>query len=446
MIPYMVMCHVADSPSGLPEAATKFREDSPVFPLGHRHTVDNKLLKRMSGGIDTMEEGTIVHIGCGSVGSKIAVHLARSGIGPFKLIDRAAFSPHNVARHALVPVPELPGQAKAVLLAHQIELLRTSADPLPEDIVTLCQQPDLKTVFPENSRLIIETTGSMAVREMLAAMPPRKLPGKLMHCALYQSGKVGLMALEGNGRNPNVSDFVVRHRDLGIDHTEIASSFRTGSDSMARQVVGLGCGSHTMVMPDTRISLYSAGMAERARQVLAGRISKNGELWIGTLSENELQVSWKRFEMGRTKVLKIAEKNAWEIRILDQAVKQMSKEVKKCPEIETGSVLIGRISLSRRCFTISRLIEAPPDSKRSRSLFVLGIEGLRTKVEEIQKRSGGFLDYVGTWHSHPNGGGPSQLDRDSLEQMKKHRFGAPTVGIIWTPTRIHAIVDEGTLS
>ena len=299
----------------------------------------------MSGGTDEMEKGRIVHIGCGSVGSKIAVHLARSGLGPFKLIDSAAFSPHNVARHALLPVPELPGQPKAVLLADQIRLLRTNTEPHTDDIVTLCQQTDLKTIFPENSRLIIETTGSMAVREMLVSIPPRKLPGRLLHCALYQSGKVGLMALEGNRRNPNVSDLVVRHRDLGVDNPEIASSFQTPSDSIVRQSVGLGCGSHTMVMPDTRISLYSAGMAERARQVLAGKISQNGELWVGTLAENELQVSWKRIEMGQTRVLKVEGKNVWGIRILDEAVKQMTKEVKKYPEIETGGVLIGRISL-----------------------------------------------------------------------------------------------------
>ena len=143
---------------------------------------------------------------------------------------------------------------------------------------------------------------------------------------------------------------------------------------------------------------------------------------------------------------RIQEKNVWEIRILDEAVKQMTKEVKKYPEIETGGVLIGRISLSRRCFTISRVIEAPSDSKRSRSLFVLGIEGLRIKVGKTQKISGGFLNYVGTWHSHPNGGGPSQLDRTSLEQMKNHRFGAPAVGVIWTSTGFHAILDEGKLS
>ncbi|MCK4830656.1 ThiF family adenylyltransferase, partial [bacterium] len=274
LIPYVVECHVEDAKLPFAESAIRIRKDSPVFPLGHRHALTSKLLKRMSGGTDTMKNGPIVHLGCGSVGSKIAMHLARCGHGPFKLIDKAAFSPHNVARHALTPVPEIPGQPKASLLAEQIRMLRADAEPHIEDIATLCQHSDNKTrVFPDDTRLVIESTGSMAVRELLVALPPRKLTGRLLHVALYEFGKIGLMALEGHGRNPNVSDLIVRYRDLGVKINEIGSRFQISSDSISRQEVGLGCGSHTMVMPDTRVSLYAAGMAERARQVLEGGVN-----------------------------------------------------------------------------------------------------------------------------------------------------------------------------
>jgi len=92
------------------------------------------------------------------------------------------------------------------------------------------------------------------------------------------------------------------------------------------------------------------------------------------------------------------------------------------------------------------VIEAPPDSKRSKISFILGTQGLKEKVEEIHSKSSGFLNYVGTWHNHPKGGGPSALDKDSLEQMKRLRFGAPAVSLIWTPSGFKAIIDEGKLS
>lgn len=447
LIPYIVQCHVEDTQLSFPESAIRFRKDSPAFPLGHRHAMTSKLLKTMSGGRDKMKDGPIVHLGCGSVGSKIAMHLARSGHGPFKLIDQATFSPHNAARHALMPIPEIPGQPKATFLAKQIKMLQAEADPYNYDITELCRTPDMKKlVFPNDTRLVIESTGSMAVRELLADMSLKKLYGRLLHVALYESGKVGIMALEGNNRNPNVCDLVIRFWDERIDDHDIRSNFQTPSNGMSRQEVGLGCGSHTLVMPDTRISLYAAGIAERARQFIEGDITQSGELWIGTLQANELQVSWRLVELGQTKVLNIKAKNEWQIRILKQALDQISKEVEKYEEIETGGVLIGRISLTRRCFTISRVIEATPDSKRSPSLFVLGTQGLKKQVKEIHDKSGGFLSYVGTWHSHPKGGEPSALDRDSFERMKRHRFGAPAVSLIWTPSRFKTIIDEGKLS
>jgi len=76
----------------------------------------------------------------------------------------------------------------------------------------------------------------------------------------------------------------------------------------------------------------------------------------------------------------------------------------------------------------------------------LGIQGLRKRVEEIGKTSGGTLSYVGTWHSHPRGGDASSIDKDSLEGIKKLRFGAPSLGLIWTPSGFKAIVDEGKLA
>ena len=447
LIPYMVECRVEDAQSPFSGSAIRVREDSPVFPLGHRHVLTSELLRRMSGGTNTMKNGPIIHIGCGSVGSKIAIHLARCGHGPFKLIDKAAFSPHNVARHALIPIPELPGQPKAAFLAEQIKMLRTDAEAYNTDVANLYHRSDnKKNVFPDDTRLVIESTGSMAVREFLAALPPSEPSGRVLHAALYQSGEIGLIALEGHARNPNVSDLVVRFRDVGIDNENIRSKFQTASDSISRQDVGLGCGSSTMVMPDARVSLYAAGMAERARQFLESSVPQNGELWVGTLDENELQVSWRLFELGQSKVLNIKAQNIWEIRILKQALDQITKEVEKYGADETGGVLIGRISLSRRCFTISRVLEAPQDSKRSQTLFILGTDGLKKKVKEINDKSGGYLNYVGTWHSHPKGGEPSKMDKDSLEQMKKLRFGAPAVSLIWTPSGFNAIIDEGKLS
>ena len=447
LIPYMISCNIDETQLPITEIAVRIRNDSPVLPLGHRHALSSRLLRKMSGGKEILNSTPTVFIGCGSIGSKIAMHLARAGQGPFCLIDRGIFSPHNAARHALTGLPEIPGQPKALLLAQEIKLLRQDAEPICDDIINICKHPKNKSSqFPKDTRLIIESTGSQAVREMLTTLSPNSLPGRLFHAALYEDGKIGIVAIEGPSRNPNVNDLIIRFWDERIDNPGLTSKFTDNTESLSRQEVGLGCGSHTMVMSDGRVSVFAAGMSERARQILEKGASDTGEIWFGLLDNHELGVAWEHFALPQTTVLKIKAQNRWEVRILKEVSDQIAQDVKEWGNFETGGVLIGRISLIRRCFTVSRVIQAPPDSERSETAFVLGVEGLTRKVQEILKKSGGTLNYVGTWHSHPHGGGASSIDKKSLERIKTLRFKAPFLGLIWTPSGFKAIIDEGKLA
>ena len=59
------------------------------------------VFSRNSGLIETnwMDEQCAVICGCGSVGSCIALQLARSGVGRFVLVDTDCMEIHNVCRH-----------------------------------------------------------------------------------------------------------------------------------------------------------------------------------------------------------------------------------------------------------------------------------------------------------------------------------------------------------
>ena len=46
-----------------------------------------------------MTEKKVVVLGCGSVGSLIAMELARSGVGNFLLVDADTLEYHNLCRH-----------------------------------------------------------------------------------------------------------------------------------------------------------------------------------------------------------------------------------------------------------------------------------------------------------------------------------------------------------
>jgi len=417
-----------------------------VVALGHRHMLNKRLLRQMSGYDLNIENGPVVMIGCGSVGSKIAMHLARSGCGPFYLIDNGIFAPHNAARHALT-FPEIPIK-KTELLAEEINYLRQNVKFLSCDVISILDKPpnDNETI-PPNTSLIIETTGSIAVREKLASLRPENLPGRLFHAALYESGHIGVIAIEGQLRNPNVDDLLVKFWDARVNDEQLFLKFSKNETIANRQDVGMGCGSYTMVMPDTRISVYAAGMAEKARHIIEKGCPENGELWIGLLDASDMGVQWKKYSQKRSTILRTRGSNEWEIRILEEAHDQITEEARKWKNIETGGVLIGRIFLNRRCITVARVIEAPIDSVRRENSFILGTQDLRKTVSNIFDRTGGTLGYVGTWHSHPYGpAAPSSTDRNALDRIKTLRLGAPALFLIWTPNGFVAIIDEGKLA
>lgn len=65
------------------------------------YTMTKKLFSRSAGLIETnwLNEVCAVISGCGSVGSLVALQLARSGVGRFVLIDEDCVEIHNVCRH-----------------------------------------------------------------------------------------------------------------------------------------------------------------------------------------------------------------------------------------------------------------------------------------------------------------------------------------------------------
>jgi len=174
---------------------------------------------------------------------------------------------------------------------------------------------------------------------------------------------------------------------------------------------------------------------------------ENGELWIGLLDDFNMGIRWTRHIQEQSTILKTSGNNEWEIRILQEAQNKITEDAIKWGNVETGGVLIGRIFLNRRSITIARVFDAPVDSKRSAFSFVLGTKDLKKEITKIFEKSGGVLTYVGTWHSHPYGAGEaSGTDRDSYAKIKALRLGAPSVFLIWTPSRLNAIVDEGKIS
>ena len=107
--------------------------------------------------------------------------MARSGTGPSIVIDNKNLSPHNAARHALLPEAINKDStwfgSKARALALAINGLGQDSSYFDADVTQAVHDSKLlKKLFPRKAWAVINTTASLAVREALAAIEPKKLP------------------------------------------------------------------------------------------------------------------------------------------------------------------------------------------------------------------------------------------------------------------------------
>lgn len=418
-----------------------------VRPAAHHHSISRPLLARMTGGAVNLERPRWTLVGAGSLGSKLALHLARAGNGPEVVLDKSSMTPHNAARHALVPVTgdmQLLGMdAKARVLCEALRGLDHEATPLAADVVAvLTSRRNSHRLGSERSWAVVNSTASLVVREAIAAT--RRMPVRVIETLLFTGGLAGLVTTEGPGRNPNTTDLMAEFYTLLREDAVLARIIFGSDDNVSRRSIGQGCGSLTMAMSDGRLSLFAAGMSEYllARQ-RDGLPHDGGEILIGRLSEDGLGLKWHTRSIPPVLVVRAMNRKSWCAHIHSRALTKIRGETARWPKVETGGVLMGRISEVSRTVHVVDVLSPPEDSSRSADEFVLGRRGLRQQMAAYSEAVGWSLYCLGTWHSHLSPGGPSETDRATAKAVSLARL-TPSLFLIHTPTDFHALLADAT--
>lgn len=418
---------------------------TPVLPAAHRDAISVPLLRKLSGISAAAPAPFWSLLGAGSLGSKLGMHLARMGMAPASIIDSAEWKPNNAARHALIPdrrrhVGAWMGN-KATILADAVASFAQPAEPSAKNIATLLRNVDeRKKILPKKATLLVNATASLVAHEVLGAEAADALP-RVAEATLYADSTVGVLTLEGPDRNPNCLDIMAEGYGFMARDDQLRNKVLTGPEGLGRQEVGEGCGSLTMAVTDSGISMMAAPMAELIRRILSDPDHyPHGTLWTGTTQEDGLSVSWDAHDVGACIVVSLGD-TGWTVRIGATAHAKIVNDVAKWPGIETGGILIGRLSEIARSIHVVDILEAPPDSERSAAEFVLGTKGVRVALADYDDRTGGALYCLGTWHSHLAAMGPSSYDHDTAKTVALARL-APSVLLIHTPDGYHAILAD----
>jgi hypothetical protein len=420
---------------------------TPVFPMGLQQAISENLLRSFSNELEPLEAKSIALVGCGSLGAKIAIHLARAGHAPGTVIDKGYLSPHNAARHALLPemgVMQLDWmRPKANVIASAINSLDQHTKDFQADVSQIGHDRDLrKKLFPKKVKIIINATASITVREALAQISTQEIKARVIETALFSEGHVGLMSLEGPDRNPKTLDLLAFAYQLMHDDDEIRALVLQQPEAAQYNTHGQGCGSLTMRMSDARISQFAASMTQGITALIREKSAHDtGLLFLGKLGVDGISLGWQRHTVAPVQIVPMDNNADWHIRVSDRAHQKILAEYSKFPTVETGGILLGRASQNWQSFLVTDVLSAPLDSKRMPEKFILGVEGIQEAVAEYIAATNNTLYCLGTWHSHLSLGGPSTEDYKTAAILAKSQAMMSAM-LIYTPDGYKGILAE----
>jgi len=414
------LCFVIISPESL-------RDEDKVLSFGHREPLTPEFARTLSEASPIAALARPLVVGCGALGSKLSLHLAKAGFVAQRLVDYASLGPHHLVRHALLG--EHLGKTKAEGVCDAI----LGLFPGQRDLGTEVVPRTLSDALADRSKLedrsiVIDATASASVREQWITAD---LPADLRVCRveLASRGELGLLAFEGRGRNPRVDDLQLYLFDLARTNPVVSSWLRGHSKDKPDFEdigIGLGCSSATFRMPDDLVSFHAAALTRALHRVAD---QERGHLVI--TSDSDREPATKIITVPPVTILSVSERPGWSVRIAASAMTSMRSGLVANGRRETGGLLVGYAHVKRKIVYVAAALAPSPDSQGSRYKFVRGVEGYPAAIEDIEIATGGILGYIGEWHTHPEGStSPSSTDLTALETIRRRLAPAEVPGML----------------
>jgi hypothetical protein len=419
-------------------------QDLPVESAAHNHELGVELCRTLSGVGELAGRWTL--IGAGSIGSKIALHLARQGMAPSHVVDSGIMRAHNSIRHGLMPQAQPAQMAftgyKATLLCEAIAAFSQRAAPTYGDAAECLRVPAVRRqIIPRGTIALVNSAASIRVREAIAALSPSEMSAPVVETSLFSDGRVGLITFEGPDRTPNTGDLISEFYRIAAATPFLQRVLFDGGKDLARVGIGEGCGSATMVLSDAKLSAYAAAMAQILSDKLEMSHPQGGGISIGVSGEDGISLTWTHNAAPNVQVFPAANLPGWTVRLSNRVEAAILADISLWPDVETGGILMGRMSEISRTFYIVDILAAPPDSQRSAACFSLGVIGLQSALKEYSERHGWSLYCLGTWHNHLGSGDPSGLDKQTARSVALARI-APSLLLIKSPGGYSALVAD----
>lgn len=363
-------------------------------------------------GRDSADDRRIIGIGAGALGSQVIMNCARAAFGRWTIIDRDRLLPHNVTRHALGEFGV--GYHKAVVLASVANLLTDDLDAFDFVVAdVLAPGPDRQLVEErlDKADLIVDLAASIAVGRYLALDAPGS--SRRVSFFLNPAGSDLVMLSEDRDRQVRLHMLEMQYYRAGWRDERLRGHLRRPEGGVR---YGRSCRDVSLRLPQEFVGLHAAIAARELR----GAADRDGAaLRVWRIENDSSQVSVVDVDASAPLRETLGD---WTVLYDAELLKTIrGLRAQRLPN-ETGGILLGAFDVERKTIYVIDTIPSPVDSEERQTLYIRGCEGLREQLEVARRETFDQLEYVGEWHSHPDGASclPSGADLTVLDWLTGH--------------------------
>jgi hypothetical protein len=383
--------------------------------------LDRRAAARASRG-EAPDDRRILAVGCGAIGSHVAMNLAREGFGLWTLVDPDHLLPHNLARHAATG--SAIGHAKVDVLAGLMgDIIDGQAPPtaIQADVLDPGDATEELKCAYASADLVVDMSASVAVARHVThdvTSPARRVS------LFFNPAGVDLVVLaEDAARTIRLDALEMQYYQATAALPELDGHLAA---SASRIRYARSCRDVSSIIPQSRVALLSA-IASAALRRVADDPAATIAVW--RVRDADLGVDAIR-PAAREVVAEVH--NGWQATVDERLLQRLRRQRAERLPNETGGVLIGSFDAQRRIVYVVEMIASPADSEEWPTLYIRGAEGLAERVKQIQASTLHRLRYVGEWHSHPDGVGcdPSGDDKKVLAWLSENMAAEGLPGIM----------------
>lgn len=402
----------------------------PLLPVEIRSAMNTARARDISAVDSENASFRGVLAGVGALGGTLADIWVRMSWGRWTFIDPDRLLPHNLPRH--IGVDYHVGYHKADILRHLAESIYPH-EPLPNAInKSILDEDDNIAKTLDEAHLVVDVSTTFEVPRTLALKD--HIP-RTVSLFLTPSGQSSVMLMEDADRQYRIDAIEAQYYRAILEHEWGKTHLQ---HNYGDRWVGGGCRDISVRMSNECIHVHAGILSRQLRQAV---LKDDARLCIWVSDEISGAVKTHEIELYPVISVDIGE---WVVKY-DQGLVQKVKHTRlQALPNETGGAILGVTDFKNRTIILVDVLPEPTDSKSSRVSFVRGAAGQQDALERVQQLTARVVDYVGEWHSHPQGFSAKASSEDEILINKLHQKmstdGLPAVMLIVAENDINVVV------